>query len=159
MTTKAAAKTEARAAAIAANARVWALLERPNRSAAETAEMIAAAHESHERWLAAGGPVEEQRGNWLIARAYVDAGLAEPAADYAHRTLRLTDAHRDELADFDLAFAEEIAARACAAAGDRDAAAAHRAKARELGAAIADAGDRQEFFRQLSLPPWFGLAG
>jgi hypothetical protein len=152
-------KTKARRAAIEANGRVWALLQNRNRSPAETAEMIAAAHASLEHWKAAGGPVEDQRGNWLIARAYVDAGLAEPALVYARQVLRLTEAHRNELTDFDLAFAEEIAARALAAAGDQSAAAEHRAMAQKLGEAIADHGDRQEFFRQMALPPWFGLDG
>jgi hypothetical protein len=77
--------------------------------------------------------------------------------EYARRTLDLTEAHASLLADFDLAFAEEIAARAWAATDDRPTAREHLARARELGAAIADAGDRKEFFRQLALGPWFGL--
>lgn len=147
----------ARQAAIAANGRVWRLLEKRDRTAAETAEMIAAAHASHAHWRIAGGPVEDQRGHWLIARAYVDAGLPEPALAFALRTLALTDPHRAELADFDLAFAEEIAARAYAGAGQHDRARPHHARAEKLGKAIADPEDRAEFFRQFALPPWFGL--
>lgn len=150
-------RAAARRAAIEENGKVWTLLEKPDRSEAETAAMIRAAHASHEHWKTAGGPVEDQRGNWLIARAYVDAGLVGPALEYARRTLDLTEAHRALLADFDLAFAEEIAARAWAAADDRTRAAEHRARAKALGDAITTAGDRKEFFRQFALPPWFGL--
>jgi hypothetical protein len=149
----------ARKKAIDAHGRAWALLEKTGRSGAEDAEMIAAARESLAEWEVAGGPVEAQRGNWLVARTYVDAGLAGPAVEYARRTLDLTDAHRTAVQDFDLAFAEEIAARASAAAGDHTRAAAHYARARALGKAIADKGDRKEFFRQFALGPWFGLDG
>jgi hypothetical protein len=147
----------ARRKAIEAHGRAWTLLEKPGRSDAETAEMIAAAHESLAEWEVAGGPVEAQRGNWLIARAYADAGMVGPTVEYARRTLDLTETHRQELADFDLAFAEEIAARAWAAADDRSRARQHHARAQALGKAIADEGDRREFFRQFALPPWFGL--
>ena len=144
--------------AIALNGRTWTLLEKADRSEAETAEMIGAAHASLSAWKIAGGPVEDTRGNWLVARAYVDAKLAHPALVYAQRTLALTEAHRATLKDFDLAFAEEIAARAFATAGDKTTAARHYAEAKRRGEAIADDGDRTEFFRQFALPPWFGLA-
>ena len=150
-------KASARRAAIEANSRVWALLETAGRSTAETAEMIAAAHASHEHWKVAGGPLEDQRAHWLIARAYVDAGLAGPALHYARRTLALAEAHRALLSDFDLAFTEEVAARAWAAAGHADIARKHYERAKALGDSIANAGDRQEFFRQFALPPRFGL--
>lgn len=152
-------RDEARRRAIEANNRAWALLEKTGRSGAETAEMVAAAQASLAAWQVAGGPVEAQRGNWMIARAYVDAGLAGPAVEYARRTLDLTETHRAMLADFDLAFAEEIAARAWAAAGERERAEAHHARAKALGTAIADDGDREEFFRQFARGPWFGLDG
>ena len=144
--------------AIEAHGRVWALLEKPGRTVAETAAMIAAAHESLSAWEVAGGPVEVQRGNWLVARVYVDAGEAEAALDYARRTLALTEANRAALADFDLAFAEEIAARAYAATGDFETARRHHAAAKALGDRIADPEDRAEFFRQFARGAWFGLA-
>ena len=150
---------ELRHRAIAAHGETWALLEKAGRTAAETAHMIGLAHESLLAWEAGGGPVEAQRGNWLVARAYVDAGLAEPALEYARRTMELTEAHLAALSDFDLAFAREIAARAEGLAGNLDRALAHYASALKLGEAIADAGDRTEFFRQFARPPWFGVNG
>lgn len=145
--------------AIEAHGRTWALLEKPGRTAAETAAMIAAAQESLSAWEIAGGPVEAQRGNWLVARVCVDAEEAEAALDYASRTLALTEANRATLADFDLAFAEEIAARAYAATGDMERARHHHVAAKALGDEIADQGDRAEFFRQFAGGPWFGVSG
>ena len=57
--------------AIALNQRTWTLLEKEARSAAESDEMIHAAHGSLWHWLQAGGPVQQQRGEWLIGRVYV----------------------------------------------------------------------------------------
>jgi hypothetical protein len=146
-----------RARAIAENGKAWNLLEKPDRSPAEDSAMIAAAKESLALWLKVGGTVNEQRGCWLVARTAVDAGEADTARQYSERTLALTAAHRDALADFDLAFAEEVAARTHALLGDTAAATRHRAEAERLGNAIAADGDRREFFRQFNRGPWFGL--
>jgi hypothetical protein len=144
--------------AIEAHGRAWTLLEKTERTEAETAEMIGAAHASLKHSEAAGGPVEAQRGNWLVARAYVDAGLADPAMVFAGRTMELTRAHQTELADFDLAFAKEIAARAWALAGNLPRAKEHYDGARKLGDAIKVEEDRAEFIRQFARGPWSGLS-
>ena len=144
--------------AIEAHGRAWTLLEKAGRTDAETAEMIGAAHASLKAWESAGGPIEAQRGNWLVARAYIDAGLAEPALEFASRTMELTRAHQTALADFDLAFAKEIAARAWALAGNLSRAKEHADGARKLGEAIKNEEDRAEFFRQFARGPWSGLA-
>lgn len=126
--------------AIDAHGRTWTLLEKADRTDAETGEMIGAAHASLKAWEAAGGPIETQRGNWLVARAYVDAGLAEPALIFARRTIELTREHQAALA------------------GNLPRAKEHYAGAKKLGEAIKDEGDRAEFFRQFALEPWSGLA-
>lgn len=151
------ALSTARRRAIDANRRAWGLLENERRSAAETAAMLDAAHESLAAWTVAGGAVEAQRGHWMIARTSLAAGDTFVALEHARRTLALTETHRSALADFDLAFAEEIAARAFAAAGDSAAALEHYRRAVALGEAIADDGDHAEFVRQLARGPWFGL--
>ena len=148
---------DVRKAAIEAHEETWQLLEKPDRTAAETEAMIAAAETSLELWAQAGTAVNAQRGHWLIARAAVDAGVPELALEHAERTLALTADHRSGLQDFDLAFAEEIAARAFALVGETSRAATHHAEAKRLGEAIKDDGDRKEFFRQFGSGPWFGL--
>ena len=146
-----------RSAAIAAHGETWRLLELPNRTPAEDAAMIAAARTSLQGWLQVGMVVNEQRGVWLLARAHVALGQERPALEYALGTLALTEAHRDELQDFDVAFAEEIAARAFALSGNSSRAAEHYQKARELGRAITDEEDRKVFVGQLYSEPWFSL--
>jgi hypothetical protein len=81
----------------------------------------------------------------------------EPAMEFARRTMELTREHQATLADFDLAFANEIAARAWALGGNPLRAREHYDGARRLGDAIKDDGDRAEFFRQFAGGPWFGL--
>ncbi len=148
---------EARRAAIAAHGATWALLEKAERTSEETTRMIGLAHASLAAWEKAGGPVEAQRGNWLVAKAYLAAGLKEPALEFARRTMELTSAHQNDLTDFDLAFAKELAARTWAFAGNLPRAKEHHDGAKKLGQTIRDEGDRKEFFRQFEAGPWFGL--
>jgi hypothetical protein len=143
--------------AIETHGQCWDLLEKPDRTEAESEAMIEAALESLRLWLEVGAPVHAQRGHWMVARVAVDAGQTGLATEHALATLALTAAHRNELEDFDLAFAEEVAARAFALAGDVDRASRHRAEAMRLGEAIADEGDRKEFFRQFGIGPGLGL--
>jgi hypothetical protein len=72
--------------------------------------------------------------------------------------VELTQAFRDELQDFDLAYAEEVIARAAALSGDAETALRHRQLAEVRGAHIADEEDRTIFLGDLQRGPWFGLA-
>lgn len=119
--------------------------------------MIGAAHANLSNWQKIGTFVEEQRGNWLVARAYVEAGVIEPALEFARRTMEITARHHEELADYDCAFAKELAARSWALAGNLPRARAHHADAVMLGEAIGDDEHRREFFRQFERGPWFRL--
>jgi hypothetical protein len=148
-----------RTMAVAAHDEAWRLLEKSERVTGEVEAMIGAAHKSLSLWEQAGGTIiHRQRGNWLIARTYVEAGLAEPALEFARRTMEITAEHHQDLADFDRAFAKEIAARAWALAGDHERAAKHHEGAKMLGERIMGDGDRAAFFRQFERGPWFGLA-
>ncbi|MCB1500365.1 MAG: hypothetical protein KDK07_11360 [Bauldia sp.] len=143
--------------AIDFNQRAWTLIDRKDRSTEEADEMIGAAHASLMHWLKAGTGVNQQRGEWLIARAYAEAGRAEPARHHLDRMLALTERYRDDLADFDIAFAEALAARVEALSGRSEAALVRYAEAQRLGEAIGDEDDRRAFFDQLREGPWFGL--
>jgi hypothetical protein len=59
--------------------------------------------------------------------------------------------------DFDLAFAEECAARANVLAGEHQAALKHLRLAELAGDAIADSEDREIFFQELNGGLWCGL--
>jgi hypothetical protein len=96
--------------------RVWTLLEQETRSEAEDAEMIHAAHASTYHWMMIGEPVNRARGEWQCSRVYAVLGRPEPALFHARKVLEICQ--REGIADFDLAFAYEALARACALASD-----------------------------------------
>lgn len=143
--------------AVEFNQRSWELLDNKGRSPAEAEEMILAACASLAHWLKAGTGAHWQRGEWLIARVYAELARPEPALHHLRRTQELTDQFRQELADFDVAFLEALAARVHALANDRESARRHYARARTLGDTLSDPEDRKLYFDQLAEGPWFGF--
>jgi len=124
---------------------VWTLIEKPDRSVAETDEMIHAAHASRYHWSFAGTTVNLGRGEWQCARVYSVLGRGEPALWHARRCLELSQAAADagEADAWDVPSSYEAMARAHAVAGDRAAALEWRDRAREAAAAIAEPHDRE----------------
>jgi hypothetical protein len=120
----------------------WTLLELPERTREQEDELVHAAHASRHHWGRVGEPKHLARGEWQLARVYAVLGRAEPALHHARRCLELLEAAED-VEDWDLPFAHEALARAHFVAGDGEAAQRHLARARELGAEIADADDRE----------------
>lgn len=120
----------------------WTLLEKPDRTAAETDEMIHAAHASRFHWSRAtdAGPTHLGRGEWQCSRVYAVLGRGEPALWHARRCLGQAEAAG--LADWDLAAAYEALARASAVAGDTAAATEWKARAVAALDGIADPDDR-----------------
>jgi tetratricopeptide (TPR) repeat protein len=119
--------------------------------------MVHAAHASHYHWLHAGDEVNEQRGEWLIARAYQALGHKEAALRHAERCVELTEQYGERMEDFDLAFAYEGLARANALAGNIERARELKAKAFEFGQRIAAEEDREVFEGDLAGGEWYGI--
>ena len=148
---------------IEGNNETWRLLDKgapgPESPADERARFLYRAYSSAYHWMEtpSGNPANRARGEHLIARAAIAVGLADVGLRHAERCLELCKEHPDLTEDWDVAFAEEVIARAHAAAGNMDAAREHRALAAGLGAAIADADDREVFLAELAKGPWFGL--
>lgn len=143
--------------AISLNGKTWELLDKPNRSAEENEMMLYTAHASCYHWRQSGTGVHHQRGEWMIARVNTVLGYAETALRHASRAMELYHAHRKEMADFDLAFAHEVVARANALAGNKTEAQAHIRLAVEAGEKIADKEDRDIFFSDFNGGNWYGL--
>lgn len=139
------------------NGRVWELLGKAGRSQAESEEMLYAAYASTYHWLYAGTLVHRQRGEWLISHVYVVLGNAQEAVRHAERCRALTEAHRAEMKDFDIAFAYEGLARAQALAGDQVEARRFLELAQRAGEAIANAEDRSIFTGDFKGGDWYGL--
>jgi len=127
---------------------LWELIEKADRPRDEDDLMLHAAHASAYHWRQVGEVKNFARSEWQCSRVYALLGRAEPALFHAGRCLEWCG--RGEVDDFDLPFAYEALARARAVAGDREESARNVVLAREAGAAIADADDREHFERELS---------
>lgn len=132
---------------------VWTLLEKQDRSQAETDEMIHAAHASRFHWSRADDAevVHLARGEWQCSRVYAVLGRGEPALWHARRCLEINEAAGS--ADWDLASAYEAMARAHAIAGDAVAAADWKARATAALDEITDQDDRDQIEADLATLP------
>ena len=139
------------------NGRVWDLLGKSNRSPAENEEMVEAAYASKYHWRFAGSEVNQQRGEWLLARVFTVLSQAGPAVEHARRCLELTLAHGEQMMDFDVAFAYEGIARALALSGKTAEAKSFLDQAQSAGAKIADAEDKQIFDSDIDSGELYGL--
>ena len=139
------------------NGRVWELLQKPTRSQAEKDEMLYAAHASTYHWSFVGTAVHQQRGEWLISRVHVVLGHAVEALRHAERCFELTQANKDLMKDFDIAYAFEGLARAHAMLGDEKMADEFLTLAEQAGGAIADEEDRLIFMNDFDGGEWYGL--
>jgi DNA-binding transcriptional MerR regulator len=135
----------------------WTLIERPDRTDAETDEMIHAAHASRWHWARAEGAtsVNLARGEWQCSRVYATLGRGEPAVWHARRCVAYAEAAAaaGEAETWDVPASYEAMARALAVAGDRPAAEDWRARARAAVAAIDDPEDRQVIEQDLATLP------
>ena len=126
----------------------WTLLEKADRSPAETDELIHRAHASRWHWGQVGEPVNLARGEWLCSRVYSVLGRGEPAVWHARRCVEIDEAAGN--GDWDIASAYEAMARALLVAGDRSGAAQWKAKATAALLGIAEADDREVIEKDLA---------
>jgi DNA-binding transcriptional MerR regulator len=132
-----------RAVGVALFNHTWTLLEKADRTPAETDEMIHAAHASRFHWGRAldAVPANLARGEWQCSRVYAVLGRAEPALWHARRCVAINEAAGS--GDWDIASAYEAMARAYLAAGDAAQVAAWKDKASAALDGIADRDDRE----------------
>lgn len=129
----------------------WELLDQPERTAAEDAELLTAAFASRFHWSYAGGPEQWILADWMVSRAAAAVGEGRLALTFAERAR--DEALQTEAADWLLASVTEGVARAHAALGDRAAVAEWCRTAQELVARIADEEERALIERQLATVP------
>jgi hypothetical protein len=134
--------------------RTWELLEKPERTEDEIAELAEVAFASRWHWRQAGTGVHAQRGEWMLGRMWCEVGVPAAAAWHLKRTEALTQEHKTGLQDFDFAFVIALRARVAAIAGDLKTAASEYAAAEAAGRRLAEADDRVEFERQLKSGNW-----
>ncbi len=143
-----------RALAVGLYNRCWELLEIPDRSAEQDAELIHTAHASRHHWgEIADTPARIWRGEWMCSRVYAVLGRSEPALWHAQRARQLAEAGGEAAEAWDLPAVYEALARASFVAGDAAAGAAWKARAAELAASIVDADDREVIETDLAALP------
>ena len=131
--------------------RVWELLEQPDRTARDDAELVDAAHASRWFWAGVGTAKERAVGDWQISRVYSTLGRSEPAVHHARACLAAATQVPEET--WLLASAYEGLARAYAVSGDRAAAIEWKAKAVAQLDLVDDPDDRDIVARDVeSLP-------
>ncbi|SEM85835.1 MerR family transcriptional regulator [Streptacidiphilus jiangxiensis] len=130
---------------------VWRLLEKEDRSVEEDDRMLHMAHASRHHWGQVGAPVNLSRGEWQCSRVYCVLGRAEPALHHARRGLEICREHG--IGDWDLAYAYESLARACAVAGDKEQARAWTEQALAAAEDIAQDEDRELVLSDLESIP------
>jgi DNA-binding transcriptional MerR regulator len=132
----------------------WTLIEKADRTPAETDELIHRAHASRWHWARVGEAVNLARGEWLCSRVYATVGRGEPALWHARRCVEINEAlAADQRESWDLAGAYEAMARASFTAGDTASGALWKAKASAAIEAIEDADDRLPIAQDLATLP------
>lgn len=147
-----------RAQAVGAHNSIWELLDGRDLTPDDADELLARAYASAYHWrrAAGGGPINTARAAYMIAKAHTVLGHGDMALRSVERYAVLLDAAGEAAADFDRVYLDEGRARALAAAGRMDEAAAALALARSRP--VADADDRAIVDADLAAGPWFGLA-
>ncbi len=142
-----------RSLGIECNNGTYDLLERNDRTEAETEAMIDTAHAAKYHWGKVGVPINQLRAEYLCSRVYAFVGRTEPALHHARKAVAL--AEQLGVADFDLAFVHEGMARALACASDEEA--ARRELAVVASIPIVDPEDKEIVDADLAKEPWYGV--
>ena len=115
--------------------------------------MLHAAHAAAYHWSKVGTELHQARAAMLLGHVHALLGRGASAMAYARQSFTFVTS-RDS-PPWEVAFAHAILANAAAAARDRELHAKHYAMAKDLGAALADAEEREIFdatFRAVPAP-------
>lgn len=149
-------QSELKKLAVEANNEVWGLISRPKLSDEEKFQAISAAYASYYLWDQIGTDLNRARGHWLISRTLCVIECGELALSHAQQCNILTERAADKK-DFDLFYASEALARACAASGKKQEAIEYLNKAAKLSELVKDPEDRTICETDLKAEPWFGI--
>lgn len=131
----------------------WELLDKGNRTKDEDALMIHTAHASRYHWEQIGKPLHFARGDWQISRVYAVLGFGVMSHRYAKRCLDWCE--KENLGDFDLAFAYESLARACSVSGDIAKVGGYIRLARDAAESIQKEADKAYLLSELKTIPGY----
>lgn len=147
MTEKKPSKEDHRKFAVNCFNLTWSLLDKKDRTKEEDDKMAHAAHASRYHWGEIGKPVHFERGEWQISRVYSVLKRSEPALYHARRCLEICK--KNNIGDFDIAFAYEAMARANAILGNKTDCDKYIELAKKAGEHIKKKEDKNYFFSEL----------
>lgn len=135
--------------------KTWDYLEKADRTEDDNDLMVYMAHASMFHWTKVEGYtlLNKARGEWMLAHVYTILERAESALHHAKKCLDIT--LENEYQDFDLGYALEGMARACALNKDMQGFTEFYQKAEKVE--IKKDGDRKQFTSDLTNEPWFGM--
>lgn len=133
---------------------IWKLFDKKDRTTDDNEMMIHLAHTSLYHWLQVGEPINEQRGEWMLARVYTILEDKDKSLHHARRCFALTE--KNNFKDFDLAYSYECMARAFALNQQAEECRRYFSLAKSSGEEIAEKDDRDLFMNDLNAEPWFG---
>jgi len=105
--------------AVETNNQIWPVLDAENPTEAQLEEALHMAYASRYHWSKIGTAVNAVRAEYMIARVYSAMKRGEPALFHAKRCLEIAQENKNNIEDWDLAFAYEVMARAHSTAGDK----------------------------------------
>ena len=137
------------------NNQTWSLLGKTDRSEDDDEKMVYFAKASLYHWRKSPQfePVNEQRGQWMIAHVFAVLNRGEKALTHAETCMDIT--MNESLKDFDLAYAYECKARAYASLNQSEKMNKCFLNAKAAGETIKKDTDRKLFFSDLQREPWY----
>ncbi|HUG18302.1 MAG TPA: hypothetical protein VMM56_04955 [Planctomycetaceae bacterium] len=139
------------------NVECWSLIDQASRTEDENRRMLMTAFASCYHWLHAGNDVNQQRGEWLIAKVYAVLEDGPNCLKHARHCMAWTGKIEAGLNDFDRAYACEMLARGHALCGQIEQARDLKTEAQRLGDQIEDGEDRKIFLADLAWGNWNGV--
>ncbi|MBL7998684.1 MAG: hypothetical protein JNL32_08620 [Candidatus Kapabacteria bacterium] len=142
------------------NNAIFPLLAKPDRTPAETDEMIACAYSALLHWSRYSGAtiVNIIRAENMIATALCYAGRTQQALYHAQKNYDLLMANKAEAADFDFAYALMAMARTHALAGNTHHAKEFYNQCADAIERIADPDDKAIVAQDFAAGEWYGIA-
>lgn len=127
--------------------KTWDFIDLNDRSEEDNLQMVHTAHASRYHWGEVGTPLEFARGEWQISRVYSVLGMFESA--FYHGKSSLDYCLKNNIKDFDLAFAYEAVARAYMVGNNHELMEKYLSLAREAAAQIAEKDDRDYLLSEI----------
>jgi hypothetical protein len=119
----------------------WDLIDMPDRTAEQNAEMLHKAHASRYLWRLVGEPKQFANGEWQVSHVYALLGYGGPALLHGELCLDIT--LKNSLGGIQLPFGYEAVARAYAVLNETVKAVEYKTKGLDAAAKLEDENDRK----------------